>query len=197
MVKIHNGWDEANILRAQYFADGAHNAVQQVRKYTGEAYIVHPIEVAELVADLSSHPTEDMICAALLHDTVEDTNVTIEDIRVYFSPQIAELVGWLTDVSKPEDGNREVRKKLDKDHFAMAPIEAKTIKLADLISNTRSIFQYDRKFATVYIKEVALLLEVLTEGDPTLYSTAYNQVQECIRIMENDRLQEALAKNEF
>jgi hypothetical protein len=71
------------------------------------------------------------------------------------------------------DGNRAVRKAIDREHLAKASPAAKTIKLADLISNSRSILQHDPKFAAVYLAEKRLLLEVLKDGDPTLWSQAY------------------------
>jgi hypothetical protein len=79
----------------------------------------------------------------------------------------------LTDVSKPTDGNRAKRKNMDREHIAKASLQAKTIKLADLIDNTRSIVEHDPKFAKVYLTEKALLLEVLREGDSFLWSMAH------------------------
>ena len=78
----------------------------------------------------------------------------------------------LTDVSRPEDGNRAARKTLDREHIAKASPQAKTIKIADLIDNSRSIMAHDPQFARVYLAEKRLLLDVLTEGDPTLYAMA-------------------------
>lgn len=91
--------------KALQFAKKAHTG--QFRKYTGEPYIVHPVEVANLVRDYAHTCHESMYCAALLHDTVEDTNTTIEDIRREFGDIITVFVEGLTDVSKPEAGNRE------------------------------------------------------------------------------------------
>lgn len=65
--------------------------------------------------------TQEMIAAAYLHDVVEDTPVSIHEIREEIGPEVSELVDWLTDVSKPEDGNRRVRKELDRQHLAKAP----------------------------------------------------------------------------
>ena len=113
-----------------------------------------------------------MLAAAWLHDTVEDTGVGIETIRAEFGPKVAELVGWLTDVSRPDHGNRAARKAVDRAHSAQAPAEAQTIKLADLISNTRSIAEHDPDFAKTYLKEKQLLLEVMTRGDATLIARA-------------------------
>lgn len=159
------------VERARVFATAAHAAVKQVRKYTGEPYIVHPAEVAGMIDSLEG-ATFEMVAAAWLHDTVEDTGVSIEDIRAEFGGEVAELVGWLTDVSKPEDGNRAVRKAIDREHTARAPAEAQTVKLADLISNSRSILVHGGGFASVYLEEKRMLLEVLTRGDATLMAQA-------------------------
>ena len=159
------------VQKAQVYAMAAHASVQQVRKYTNEPYIVHPAEVASIVASVPG-ATEDMVAAAWLHDVVEDTGCTFTDIHMAFGIDIATLVGWLTDVSKPEDGNRAHRKAVDREHTAQAPAEAQTIKLADLISNSRSIMTHDPKFAEVYLAEKRLLLQVLTKGDRGLHARA-------------------------
>jgi len=158
------------VERARVFATAAHAAVKQVRKYTFESYIVHPAEVASIVATVPH--TDEMLAAAWLHDTVEDTGVTIVDIQAEFGNEVAELVGWLTDVSTPEQGNRAVRKAIDREHTAMAPAAAATVKLADLIANSRSIMAHDPAFAKVYLEEKRMLLEVLTRGDATLMAQA-------------------------
>ncbi|MCA1800336.1 MAG: HD domain-containing protein [Actinobacteria bacterium] len=145
------------VKQARLFAIAAHTAVEQFRKYTGEPYHVHPGEVAHIVERFGG--TEEQIAAAWLHDVVEDTGVTIEVINTEFGPEVAELVGWLTDVSLPHMGNRAERKAIDREHTAMAIPEAKFIKAADLISNTRSIVEHDAAFAKVYLEEKRLLIE--------------------------------------
>lgn len=164
------------VEKARIFATAAHGAVAQLRKYTNEPYIVHPAEVVSIVKTVSH--TDEMLAAAWLHDVVEDTGVTLETIRAEFGDKVAELVGWLTDVSRPEQGNRATRKAIDRAHTAMAPAEAQTIKLADLISNTRSIMQHDEKFAKTYLEEKRLLLEVMTKGDAVLLAKARKNIGE-------------------
>lgn len=164
------------VERAKEYAIAAHKAAGQVRKYTDEPYWVHPAEVAAIVATVSH--TDAMLAAAWLHDTVEDTAVTSDDIAQGFGKEVAELVAWLTDVSRPEDGNRARRKQLDREHIAAAPAEVHTIKLADLISNTKSIVEHDPEFAKVYLEEKRLLLEVLVKGDLSLRIAARNQISE-------------------
>lgn len=160
-------------LFAQVFATWAHRG--QLRKYTGEAYIVHPKRVANIVRSVPH--TTNMLCAAWLHDVVEDTKVSLFWIRFFFGKEVAVYVEMLTDVSKPSDGKRTVRKAIDRDHTSMALPCVKTIKLADLIENSESIIAHDPNFAKVYLVEKELLLDVLTEGDPTLWDLANEQVK--------------------
>ena len=74
--------------------------------------------------------TPEMICAAYLHDVVEDTDVTIDEIEREFGDTVANLVYWLTDISKPEDGNRAARKEIDAVHYAKGPADASAGPLA-------------------------------------------------------------------
>lgn len=150
------------------FAACAHK--DQKRKYTNDPYVTHCKAVMELVA----RHTDDMtiICAAVLHDTVEDTNVTREDIVMVFGELVAALVMEVTDVSKPEDGNRATRKQIDREHLAKSSAKGATIKLADLIDNTSSIVKYDKDFAQIYLREKESVLPFLAHGNKALYLLA-------------------------
>lgn len=159
------------VEKARLFATAAHHAVGQVRKYTGEPYINHPSEVVSLLVGAGITQPE-MLAAAWLHDVVEDTGVSLEVIIQEFGSCVATLVEGLTDVSKPEDGNRKTRKAIDRAHTAAQSPACKTIKLADLISNTRSIVERDPEFAKVYLAEKRELLEVLRAGDRSLWEQA-------------------------
>lgn len=169
--------------RAALFAAAAHAAVDQRRKYTGEPYIQHPAAVAQIVRSVVGNHAE-MLAAAWLHDVVEDTEVTLELIRKEFGPCVAALVEGLTDVSKPSDGNRAARKAIDRQHMAEQSPACKTIKLADLIHNSQSILAYDLAFARVYLAEKQALLEVLREGDRTLWDKAKHIVDAGLRTSE-------------
>ena len=160
---------------AQQFAIQSHQRIDQRRKYTGQPYEVHLKAVAELVREVSGDAR--MIAAAWLHDTVEDTPTTLEDIEDSFGGDVAGLVSELTDVSNPGDGNRAVRKALDRAHLARACARAKTVKLADLIDNCRDICKHDPKFARVFVLEMVDLLQVLSDGDARLYARALKLAQ--------------------
>lgn len=162
-------------IEAMHFADAAHCEIGQKRKYTGDPYIYHPKNVAYLVKIIGG--TDEMISAAYLHDVLEDVAPKChlfndEAILKIFGMEILNLVCWVTDISKPEDGNREERKRIDREHIAKAPADAKTIKLADLIDNSLTICEHDMNFAKVYLKEKRLLLNVLKDGNKNLWYIA-------------------------
>lgn len=158
-----------------------HDAIQHRRKYTNEPYWVHLEEVAMIVAKAGG--SVDQVCAAWLHDFVEDKAGTMEQVIALFGAVVAALVADLTDVSKPSDGNRAARKAIDRKHTAKASKEAKMIKLADVISNTKSIVAHDRVFAKVYLEEKAQLLPYIKEGHGELYKEAYRLITEGKRVV--------------
>ena len=157
---------------AKKFATWAHSGIDQRRKYTNEPYIVHPIAVSKIVASVPH--TTDMIVAALLHDVVEDTGVTLDEIRELFGNTVADLVEMLTDVATICDGNRATRCKINNLHTETASNKAKTIKLADCIHNCLDIQRQDEKFAITYFEEKRNLLPYLVGGDPILWKKLHD-----------------------
>ncbi len=166
------------VKRAKTFATSAHQRIDHRRKYSRQPYEVHLKSVANLVKEVGG--SEEMIAAAWLHDTVEDTPATHHDIEEAFGAKVARLVYELTDISKPSDGNRATRKALDRDHLSTASAAAQTIKLADLIDNARDICKHDENFARVYLGEMAALLEVLGKGDAELMRRARKTLRKCL-----------------
>lgn len=161
------------------FARCAHR--KQRRKYTNEPYATHCESVARIVAEYTSDP--DVIAAAVLHDVIEDTEVTEKEIHDIFGKRIVWLVRQVTDISTPKDGNREARKAIDREHLAKSSPEGATIKLADLIDNTGSITAHDPNFARVYLAEKELVLPLLKHGHPELWQRAYETLQEAQRAL--------------
>lgn len=170
------------VVRARRYATEAHSRINHRRKYTSEPYDVHLKNVANIVASVTEDP--EMIAAAWLHDIVEDTPASFLDLEQEFGLQVAELVGELTDVSRPSDGNRATRKSIDRAHLAGASARGKTIKLADLIDNCQDICRQDPEFARTFLTEMASLLEVLSSGDPKLYHRATTMMQEKARAQD-------------
>lgn len=142
---------------ARAFDVAAHTAINQKRKYTGEDYHVHPEEVLSILLTYCDPPPE-VQAATLLHDVIEDTATTREHIARVFGQYVAQLVVEVSDVSKASDGTRKTRKALDREHLAKASLWGKRLKCADLISNSRSIAQYDIKFGQVYLEEKLAIL---------------------------------------
>jgi hypothetical protein len=165
------------VAEARRFATEAHRRIQHQRKYSGQPYEVHLKAVAAIVAEVTDDP--EMIAAAWLHDTVEDTPATFEDIERAFGPPVASLVRELTDVSRAGDGNRAARKAIDRAHLAAASARAQTVKLADLIDNCRDICRNDERFARVFLGEAVALLQVLELGDARLRERARRVFEQC------------------
>ena len=164
--------------KARVFAIAAHEAIGQKRKYTGEPYYLHPLHVATIVSSFKG--TDEMVIAALLHDTVEDTDITLDIIEQEFGATVAQLVDELTDkFVDPAIGNRAHRKALERDRLATISKEAQTIKLADLLHNTSSIVRYDPGFARVYLAEKRAILGVMTLGNEALRQAVLNQLVRC------------------
>jgi len=150
---------ELRLLDVFHFAHTAHDG--QKRKYTGEDYIVHPMAVSKLVKEHGGSKVQQ--AAALLHDVVEDTQYTLADIHANFGHEVATLVQWLTDTSRPEDGNRATRKEIDRKRLGNAPAEAQFIKLADMLDNSETIFEFDPSFATVFKREMVQLVDSMSK----------------------------------
>jgi guanosine-3',5'-bis(diphosphate) 3'-pyrophosphohydrolase len=121
------------ILDAISLAKAAH--LGQYRRDSDEEYIVHPARVAMRVA-LLRYTTAEMICAAWLHDVVEDTSVSLEAIRERFGDKVASLV---KDLTFKTDGLRELtyqqKKEVQNAHTAAASFQAKSIKILDRLDN--------------------------------------------------------------
>lgn len=151
---------------------------EQKRKYTGKPYVDHPMRLYILLAT-SGEDRPDVLLASLLHDVLEDTDVTERQLRELVGDEITDLVLEVTDTSKPEDGNRAERKRIDREHLAKSTYGGATIKLADLIDNSRDIVENDADFAKVYLQEKADLLPVLAHGNKVLFEKATRQLPEC------------------
>lgn len=159
------------------FAEAAHTAINQRRKYTNQPYIVHPIAVAQLVKT-AKHYDDNMLCAAYLHDVIEDTSIGVTTLGNYFSRPIVRLVQELTNCVPKSAGNRRQRFALELKRISQISHNAMTIKLCDLIDNTSTIVEHDPEFAKVYMWEKRELLQVLIGGDAGLWSQASKIVED-------------------
>jgi len=145
--------------QAMAFAMKKHDG--QTRKYTGEPYINHCAEVVSILEDYG-HNDEDLKTAAILHDVVEDTDATFQDIKIMFGRKVCQLVFFVTNLVDKDQGNRKTRFELNILHIVSTPdIDPLLIKCADLISNTKSIVERDPDFAIVYLAEKRELLRLM------------------------------------
>jgi (p)ppGpp synthase/HD superfamily hydrolase len=155
---------------AEAFCIAAHEAIGQKRKYDGSPYYTHPVAVAAILSEYVS--SDSMVAAAYLHDVVEDTAVTLEVITYVFGGVVAEYVAGLTNVSKKSDGNRAVRKALDRNHTWDQSDEVQIIKCADIIHNMSDLVATD--FGKQYAKEKLLLLEGMRIQHHPIWTRAVN-----------------------
>jgi len=152
-----------------HFSQKAHTG--QTRKFTDNVpYINHPVAVAKILAEVCDD--EEMLAAALLHDTVEDCDASLDEIKARFGKRVADLVDDLTDKTELSHGNRAARRELDRERIANIHPDAKTIKLADVIHNTSLIGAAPKKYADLYMTEKREMLKVLADGHSTLYAQA-------------------------
>lgn len=124
--------------RAIVFAVKAHANTE--RRGKGYPYIVHPLEAVEIVATMT--PDQELLAAAALHDTVEDTEVTVEQLRAEFGERVASLVADESDVmpeGMTEEDSWHQRKQATIDRLSKASHDAKMVALGDKLSNMRAI----------------------------------------------------------
>lgn len=120
--------------KAAKFAIDAHRGAE--RRGKGYPYILHPMEVAGIVASITTDL--EMIAAAILHDTVEDTDATIGQIREQFGERVARLVQYET-CPLPKSAPWRDRKQAQADLISAAPRDSKIVALGDKLSNLRTI----------------------------------------------------------
>ena len=126
--------------RAIVFAVKAHHNTE--RRGKGFPYIIHPLEAVEIVATMTTD--QELLAAAALHDTIEDTDVTVEQLRAQFGDRIAELVHSESDQfteGVSEEDSWHDRKQAAIDRLAAASHDAKIVALGDKLSNMRAIWR--------------------------------------------------------
>lgn len=134
---LYSQEDQAKIRAAAEFADELHG--DQKRK-SGEPYIIHPLAVAEILVQLRMD--RDTICAGLLHDTVEDTQCTLQDLEEIFGHEVAVMVDGVTKISRLKNESKSLQeaKTIRKMFFAMGnDMRVIIIKLSDKVHNMRTL----------------------------------------------------------
>ena len=170
------------------YADQAHG--NQQRKYSPEPYIVHPLRVMEMCRRHTGKLP--VLAAALLHDVLEDTPVTKEQLEQFLhtvmtaddAKETTRLVVELTDIFTKQQHprwNRKKRKAKEAERIRETSGDSQTVKYADIIDNCREIVEHDPEFALVFLRECKNLLKVMPKGDQELYQQAKEVVSQCLR----------------
>jgi (p)ppGpp synthase/HD superfamily hydrolase len=128
--------DYEAVARAVTFALRYHG---DQRRPTGVPYAEHLLEALEFLVLGAGVRDVDVLCAAVLHDVVEDTPCTIEDVRLAFGPRVAELVGWVTKPDPAAGEDKKAAKEAYLAALAAAPEDAILVKLADRGSNVQTL----------------------------------------------------------
>ena len=176
--------DTTLLDRAIVFAVRAHAGTE--RRGKGFPYIVHPMEAVEIVATMT--PDQELLAAAALHDTVEDTDVTVEQIRAKFGERIASLVASESDIvldGLPVEDSWHARKQAAIDRLSHASHDAKIVALGDKLSNMRAI-------ARDYAQQGDRLWDLFHAKDPKDHEWHYRGLADAL-----SELRDTFAYKEF
>lgn len=168
--------DTGLLDRAIIFAVKAHAGTE--RRGKGFPYIIHPMEAMEIVSTITSD--QELLAAAALHDTVEDTDVTLEQIRQEFGERIADLVADESDTFTPgvsEEDSWHARKQAAIDRLAKASHDAKIVAIGDKLSNMRAI-------ARDYAVKGDALWNLFHAKNPADHAWHYRGLLESLRALE-------------
>ena len=149
------------------------------RRGKGYPYIVHPLEAVEIVATMTAD--QELLAAAALHDTVEDTEVTVDQIRAEFGERIAALVADESDTFEAgvsEEDSWHSRKRVAIERLARASHDAKIVALGDKLSNMRAI-------ARDYAVKGDELWNIFHAKDPKDHEWHYRGLADSLRELED------------
>ena len=173
----NNPLNTAVLDRAIIFAVKAHSGTE--RRGKGYPYIVHPMEAVEIVATMTAD--QELLAAAALHDTVEDTHVTVDQIREEFGDRVADLVASESDempAGVSEEDSWHSRKRAAIDRLSKESREAKMVALGDKLSNMRAI-------ARDYAIMGDALWNIFHAKDPKDHEWHYRGLADALRELED------------
>ena len=168
--------DTAVLDRAIIFAVKAHSGTE--RRGKGYPYIVHPMEAVEIVATMTRD--QELLAAAALHDTVEDTDVSVEQIRAEFGDRVAALVAAESDempAGVSEEASWHSRKQAAINRLSKAGRDAKMVALGDKLSNMRAI-------ARDYAVQGDALWDLFHAKDPKDHAWHYRGLADALKELE-------------
>ncbi len=149
---------------------------KQTRKFENTPYIEHPIGVVNILSDFTND--EAIICAAYLHDTIEDTNTNLLELKTMFNQEIASLVEELTSHKKDQE-------KIGKPQYLSRKLngmseKAKMIKFADRLHNVSNIGKGPINFSRRYAQETAFILNNISFKPNKIYEQLIGKIWEKI-----------------
>lgn len=172
----NNPLDTELLDRAIIFAVKAHAGTE--RRGKGFPYIVHPMEAMEIVSTMTAD--QELLAAAALHDTVEDTGVTVEQLREEFGDRIAELVASESDTideGVSEEESWRLRKEAGIRRLSRATRDEKIVALGDKLSNMRAI-------ARDYAEQGEAFWNIFHAKDPKEHAWRYRALADAMRELE-------------
>ena len=181
------------LQKVEEFARVSHG--DQQRKFEPGPYIIHLVRVKNICAEYTSD--EAILSAALLHDVLEDTPVSQEEVEqflvetggVSFGKRTTELVIALTDVfikSNYPQWNRRKRKQKETERLGNASADAQTIKYADILDNSQSIANAEDDFMRVYLFEARALLKAMDKGNPELRARTTETIEKYLESLKSN-----------
>jgi (p)ppGpp synthase/HD superfamily hydrolase len=139
------------------------------KRPAGEPYVEHLLEATRVLVEAIGVTDVDVLRAAVLHDVVEDTACTLDDVRVRFGPRVAEFVDWVTKPPRAQGQSREEARAAYLERLRGAPDEAIVVKLADRLSNVQRLDTHPRpEKRRDYYNETVRSIVPLSERDPWL-----------------------------
>ena len=168
--------DSSLLDKAIIFATNAHKGIE--RREKGFPYIVHPLEALSIASTMTND--QEVLAAAVLHDVVEDTDITLDEIRNEFGPKVAELVGLESDNIDPsyrKDLTWKEIKVLGLKRIKNSSKDAQIVALGDKLSNMRSIH-------LDWLKDNDKIFERFHECDPSIHAWRYYQLSNCFDKLE-------------
>jgi (p)ppGpp synthase/HD superfamily hydrolase len=165
------------VARAQLWAVRAHHG--QFRKFSGQPYVEHPKRVAQIILRYKESANLDtLLAAALLHDTLEDTSTTTEDLFYEFGPEVTNLV---VELSTPEEVTKDDKKKYLAQKMSGMTSYALVIKLADRLENCSDLRHTNKEFRRSYVKETKYIISEIIATRSFLSNTHLDLIHDILK----------------
>lgn len=171
------------------FARCAHQ--YQFREGSNIPYISHCLDVATLVLQYwetyKCSPTQsslhELVSVALLHDVIEDTDRSFNDIEDISNQRVVTMVYWMTTFTTKDHGNRTIRKTLENERYYNAPSDVQFVKMCDIMANAKTVAQDKPDTVEMFVREKARLLGALQDSK----DSSYMPTRQCWEILNNIR----------